>query len=738
MLSSASMRQANGQLAFSATDLSSHLACNHLTSLRRGVACGELEPPLPYDDPRAEVLRQRGLDPVAVAARTRDAMRRGADVIYQRRLEDVGGRWSGYPDFLLRVDLPSALGGWSYEVLDAKLARRAKGEALLQLLLYSDLLAQAQGIEPELMHLALGGGGESSASFRVAEYAAYYRAVRRRFEAHVASPPDTYPESVDHCGVCEWKQACAERRRADDHLSLVVGITRGQRARVAEREVTTMAALGALRLPVSPRLDGIGEAALARIRDYGAYETTAVKRLMSRYATREDEVDRLLRGRVFVDLHRVVRQGLRASVESYSLKALEPFYGFARARDLATATRALVQVEARLENHRPQPGRVFLGDGDGGFRRAPADLFPVDTLNTVLPRKAPFGDLNGDGRPDMFLAVTGWDAEPWHGEQNRLYLSRPGGGWRDATSELPPLSDYSHSAAIGDIRGVGRPDILVGNYGGGIDNEMPYVLQNHGGEAFALDRSTLPAGPGETLNFDRIITFTGTVLADLDGDALPELVALGEGFRGYYGIDTVSYVFWNRGGAFREVHKTPLPSPAVYARHGHIDLDAAALDADGDGLRDLVVVGTQLEPFYDGWFVQLLMNRGDGTFTDETAIRLQPHEQSSGNPGVATGAPWARWVEAVDFNGDGAADFVMNVMGFEDHRPNQPLVWLNDGRGRFSALKVHDFVRPGEEWLLYGARLVRTRHGYSYIHTQSYPGSGGLILTGLLANRPYR
>ena len=83
---------------------------------------------------------------------------------------------------------------------------------------------------------------------------------------------------------------------------------------------------------------------------YGAYETTAVKRLMSRYATREDEVDRLLRGRVFVDLHRVVRQGLRASVESYSIKKLEPFYGFARAVDLTTATRALIQVEVRLES----------------------------------------------------------------------------------------------------------------------------------------------------------------------------------------------------------------------------------------------------------------------------------------------------------------------------------------------------------------------------------------------------
>ena len=96
-------------------------------------------------------------------------MRRGADVIYQGRLEDDDGRWSGYPDFLLRVDTPSALGGWSYEVLDTKLARRAKGEALLQLLLYSDLLAQAQGIGPELMHLALGGdGSESPSSFRVA------------------------------------------------------------------------------------------------------------------------------------------------------------------------------------------------------------------------------------------------------------------------------------------------------------------------------------------------------------------------------------------------------------------------------------------------------------------------------------------------------------------------------------------------------------------------------------------
>ncbi len=36
---------------------------------------------------------------------------------------------------------------------------------------------------------------------------------------------------------------------------------------------------------------------------------------------------------------------------------------------------------------------------------------------------------------------------------------------------------------------------------------------------------------------------------------------------------------------------------------------------------------------------------GDGTFADEAPLRLQPHEQSSGNAGVATGAPWAERVE---------------------------------------------------------------------------------------------
>src|SRR5438105_13629919 len=59
---------------------------------------------------------------------------------------------------------------------------------------------------------------------------------------------------------------------------------------------------------------------------YAAYEPNALKWLASTYATREQEVDRLLRGRVLVDLYRVVRQSVQVGTESSSLKEPEALY----------------------------------------------------------------------------------------------------------------------------------------------------------------------------------------------------------------------------------------------------------------------------------------------------------------------------------------------------------------------------------------------------------------------------
>lgn len=74
-----------------------------------------------------------------------------------------------------------------------------------------------------------------------------------------------------------------------------------------------------------------------------------IKRLMGRYATRELEIDSLLRGQRFVDLLSVVKHALRAGVESYSLKKIEPLYGFDRKVSLREANSALTRVSVALE-----------------------------------------------------------------------------------------------------------------------------------------------------------------------------------------------------------------------------------------------------------------------------------------------------------------------------------------------------------------------------------------------------
>jgi len=76
---------------------------------------------------------------------------------------------------------------------------------------------------------------------------------------------------------------------------------------------------------------------------YAPYEPTQIKRMAGQHGVCIDEVDQLLRARVFVDLYRVVRQGVRASVESYSIKKMEGLYDFKRA---APATDSILVLQA--------------------------------------------------------------------------------------------------------------------------------------------------------------------------------------------------------------------------------------------------------------------------------------------------------------------------------------------------------------------------------------------------------
>jgi uncharacterized protein len=290
----------DGTLVVSATDLVGFLACDHLTTLQLGVAEGLWERPHEREDPEVRLLQERGeaherayLERLRAEgrtivelerpeprtpdgyreaeARTLAAMRAEAGAIYQAVLFD--GRWLGYADFLLRVDRPSDLGDWSYEVADTKLARAVKGGAILQVCVYSERLAQLQGTQPEHVHVVTGDGATST--LRLDDYAAYYRTVRARFEREVFGEADslrrdpatvgTYPDPVDHCRVCAWFPACMDRRRADDHLSLVAGMSRNATALLGAADVPTLAALG--RLEPARTVPELNPRTLERVRE---------------------------------------------------------------------------------------------------------------------------------------------------------------------------------------------------------------------------------------------------------------------------------------------------------------------------------------------------------------------------------------------------------------------------------------------------------------------------------------
>lgn len=471
------MRVSGDGFALSATDLVGYLNCRHLSDLDRAVAEGARPKPKTWN-PLLEVLWERGavheqnyvehlkasgLDVVRIdgvdvstdaVAATIEAMQRGVPVIVQGAL--ARDKWSGRADILKRVEGQSRFGDWSYEPIDTKLARETKAGAILQLCVYADLLAHTQGSAPEYMHVVAPWTDFKPFHYRYTDYAAYFRRVQRGLEASLLEQPSAanYPDPKEHCDVCRWWETCEKRRRDDDHLCLVAGISKVQINELKAHGVDTAEKLAAVPLPLPWKPDRGSAQAYTRVREqariqvearksgtksfelmpiepgfgltrlpepsagdifldlegdpfvgehgleylfgyvtdekgqlihhhewaltradekqafehfvdfvmdrwqrhpemhiyhYAPYEPGALKRVMGRYATREEEIDRMLRAGLFVDLYQVVRHTLRASVESYSIKRLEDFFGFERQTPLSDANAALARLQAHLE-----------------------------------------------------------------------------------------------------------------------------------------------------------------------------------------------------------------------------------------------------------------------------------------------------------------------------------------------------------------------------------------------------
>jgi uncharacterized protein len=273
------MRNLDGRILFSATDLMRFMGCAHATTLDLMRLRGE--GPEPGEDTEDAALLQKQGDAheaahlerlkstgktvieiprgdlAADAAATRDALAKGAEVVFQGAF--LSGNWGGWSDFLMRVDRSSALGPYSYEVADTKLKRKPHPKHVLQLVLYSDLLTEIQGVAPEHAHVELGSG--ERATLRLADYAHYARAARARLEAFVADPQPTRQIPCADCALCRWAGHCESTWKVEDSLFNVANISRGQVKKLEASGITTMAALAQLDRPIR----GMAESTRARL-----------------------------------------------------------------------------------------------------------------------------------------------------------------------------------------------------------------------------------------------------------------------------------------------------------------------------------------------------------------------------------------------------------------------------------------------------------------------------------------
>jgi len=323
------------------------------------------------------------------------------------------------------------------------------------------------------------------------------------------------------------------------------------------------------------------------------------------------------------------------------------------------------------------PIRILLGDGLGGFSDGTTALFGSNVPLGDAATGVSVADFNGDQRPDLFISQHGYDQPPFPGAQNRLILSSGASGVVDATSQIPQVAVFTHWSTVGDIDGDNDVDIYVDNLGDSIGDpnvdRSSFFLVNDGLGNFTRSDTRLPPAFESGLR-----AYTSALLfdADRDGDQDlllgmwgPQAVVLGSGAF-------ASVVLFNDGsGHFTETARSALPSPIFDVTRAEV-LGLEALDLNGDSYLDLFLLTHNQTSRY----IQVLINNGDGSFRDETSMRLDAFEALPQNTG--------RYFHLVDVNADGANDLVLQTGG--KHR-----FYLNDGTGHFVALPA-DFLFTNE------------------------------------------
>ncbi len=311
---------------------------------------------------------------------------------------------------------------------------------------------------------------------------------------------------------------------------------------------------------------------------------------------------------------------------------------------------------------------TLIGNGDGTFQNSISQTVPG------LVQSPAVGDFNGDGKLDVAAVIQGTSAVS-------IFLGH-GDGTFAAPVQYPTgpmlLSPPYHNVLAGDFNGDGKPDLAVAT-----DNGIAILLGNGDGtfQPFSLVPSLLSYDPGDDL----------LALADFNSDGKLDIIKSTQ-------TGIINVALGNGDGTFQQALGFQIPSI--------LNTESAVVgDFNGDGKPDLAFASQSSD------VVTILFGNGDGTF--------QGHIEYS----VPSVSNTVNFMEAADFNGDGALD-----MALADFGAGEVSVFVNQPVAAF-APRALKFANQGIDTTSPEQSLTLTNGGAAPLAITSIAASGDFAET---------
>ncbi len=324
------------------------------------------------------------------------------------------------------------------------------------------------------------------------------------------------------------------------------------------------------------------------------------------------------------------------------------------------------------------PINIYLNNGKGRFEE---DLNIYSDNNQPTH---PFAyrmiaeDLNDDGVDDIFAGSMGIQFRSEDYSENYinpyphlLLLSNPEGKFADASNQIEDKNDgkgqlcnFAHDASAGDPDGDGDIDIYacnILNINDGLGNFKIHEYIN-----LDWQRENQFGNPMTSL------------LADLNNDTFDDIIFWNFDNRSSWSDSDEGYILLsNNSSDIKNWEEIVLPTgPFGFDKNKYNH--AAAGDINNDGFTDVVVAITRDLPYYEGAYIQILINNGAGELIDMTNSNFSLQPRSDRHHGEGN-------IYLRDMNLDGNLDIIHSTRDYDSGYHGAHIA-INDGNGKFVSL----------------------------------------------------